>query len=660
MARRRSLVLEGLEDRRLPALFGIPWSDARHLSVSFAPDGTAIAGHPSTLFAALDGQMPSAVWQREILRAIQTWAIQANVSVGVVPDGGQPFGTPGTTQGDPRFGDIRIGAQPMSPEVYAISIPHDPYLSGTWAGDILLNSNYDFTHTRCALFGVLIHELGHTFGLPETPGDGSTLGGGGAQAQLSAEDLANLRALYGPRLPDGNEGRLGNDTFRTATRLRYSGDRPFDGTTPLVAYGDVTTTADTDYFAVRTPSGLLGPMTFRLQTAGISLLAPQLTVFDASGTPLGQAQSVNAGGDTVTITLGQFEANKVYYVKVSGATANAFGIGRYGLAVCFDGTLQYDSARIGQVLRGPFDTRPASEIDEIFRNPEEAVFHADYQDHDRFAKALRLESPAGYPANQFFEVLDNVEDRKSSYYRIQAPATAAASVVLTAAVNAASVRGLAGRVLVFDQARNPVPVDVLVNDSGTYTIQAANLHPGEEYYLKVSAPPGSEHGGNYGLVVDFRLPAEISREFVSASLTPAASELTGTLFIAQTQLFHFALSSAATSDSLGVGVAMTIRDRNGAVVTTLTTRVGETASGDSVLLTPGEYSVTFAAISPTGRFPEGLTFQLRGASLTDPIGPAINDPTLAPMYTVPNDPWNYYYPGGVVTVDAFYWLIHGV
>src|SRR5262249_37862258 len=117
MKRLRLLRLEVLEDRTVPAVYGIPWSDPRHLTLSFVPDGTAIVGHTSNLFGALDAQMPTASWEGEILKAVQAWVVNANLSVGVVPDGGQPFGTSGLTQGDPRFGDIRIGAQPMDPNV---------------------------------------------------------------------------------------------------------------------------------------------------------------------------------------------------------------------------------------------------------------------------------------------------------------------------------------------------------------------------------------------------------------------------------------------------------------------------------------------------------------------------------------------------------------
>src|SRR5437588_8698870 len=138
MARRWEL--EQLEDRIVPAKFGIPWHDANHLTLSLVPDGTPIASHQSNLFQTLDNQIGAGLWQRDLLRAFQTWAVQANVNVGVVADGGQPFGVPGPEQHDPRFGDIRVGAQSMSPEVLSISVPPGPDLSGTLSGDVFLNS----------------------------------------------------------------------------------------------------------------------------------------------------------------------------------------------------------------------------------------------------------------------------------------------------------------------------------------------------------------------------------------------------------------------------------------------------------------------------------------------------------------------------------------
>ena len=108
----RRLSFEQLEDRTTPA--GTPWFDASDLTLSFVPDGTAVSGANSDLSALLRPAGTQQQWEREILRAFQTWAVNANVNIGLVADGGQPMGTGGTPQGDIRFGDIRVGARPLS------------------------------------------------------------------------------------------------------------------------------------------------------------------------------------------------------------------------------------------------------------------------------------------------------------------------------------------------------------------------------------------------------------------------------------------------------------------------------------------------------------------------------------------------------------------
>ena len=169
ISRRRRLLLESLEARDVPATFGIPWADPGHLTISFAPDGTQIAGHTSTLFRTLDPQMPTASWQLAILHGFQEWAADAGINVSVVPDDGSPFGVPGrTSQHDPRFGDIRIGAQAMSSDSLAISVPNDPSMTGTWNGDMLINSSDLFDASHLDLFSVALHEAGHVYGLADS------------------------------------------------------------------------------------------------------------------------------------------------------------------------------------------------------------------------------------------------------------------------------------------------------------------------------------------------------------------------------------------------------------------------------------------------------------------------------------------------------------
>ena len=134
--------LEALERRRVPAQFGVPWHDpgAPGRSAS-SPTAPRSPGSRSDLFRTLDGVLPRTDWQREILRAFQTWAVAGPPELRR-----EARRRPAARGPRPRPGATRASAtsasppRPMSPEVLSISVPHDPFLSGTWSGDILLNS----------------------------------------------------------------------------------------------------------------------------------------------------------------------------------------------------------------------------------------------------------------------------------------------------------------------------------------------------------------------------------------------------------------------------------------------------------------------------------------------------------------------------------------
>src|SRR5690349_12505814 len=99
--RRRRPSFEALEARGLLAAFGLTWPDPSHLTLSFAPDGTAVGpGGPSVLSQTLGAMAPAPAWQATILRAFQSWAVLGNINIGLVADGGQPLGQPGPLQGN--------------------------------------------------------------------------------------------------------------------------------------------------------------------------------------------------------------------------------------------------------------------------------------------------------------------------------------------------------------------------------------------------------------------------------------------------------------------------------------------------------------------------------------------------------------------------------
>jgi len=72
-----ALRIEPLEDRTTPATFGEAWLDGRHLTLSFAPEGTQIGGVGSSL-AGVFGAYGGSEGRLEVLKAFQAWAARAN------------------------------------------------------------------------------------------------------------------------------------------------------------------------------------------------------------------------------------------------------------------------------------------------------------------------------------------------------------------------------------------------------------------------------------------------------------------------------------------------------------------------------------------------------------------------------------------------------
>ena len=169
--------------------------------------------------AILAEAFPQQNWQETILRAFQTWASETNTDIGLVDEEGMhPFGVPGPRRGDDRFGDIRIGARPLADNTMAISVSQNSLVSGTWAADVVLNSEAHFDSLD-DLYSVALHEAGHVFGLEHSadPASPMHIHGISAATQLTAGDIGLIRQLHGELLPDAWEGIGGNDQLDSAT-----------------------------------------------------------------------------------------------------------------------------------------------------------------------------------------------------------------------------------------------------------------------------------------------------------------------------------------------------------------------------------------------------------------------------------------------------------
>ena len=173
--------IQSLEDRRLLTVFGNAWPEPRDLTISFPADGVEIGKDQNDVNALLDAIATRQDWQELALRAYQTWAVHADLNVGLRNDYNNDFGVPGKVVGDPRFGEFRIGAFPQT-GLIANSVPFQA-VAGTFSGDLVLNSNQQFrfhdwsndegpdpatigTNER-DLFSLLLHESGNTLGLDD-------------------------------------------------------------------------------------------------------------------------------------------------------------------------------------------------------------------------------------------------------------------------------------------------------------------------------------------------------------------------------------------------------------------------------------------------------------------------------------------------------------
>jgi hypothetical protein len=644
-----------LEDRTAPAIFGQPWVMPTHLTVSFAPDGTPIGGQVSDLFKTLNAAQPTASWQQTILEAVQAWASQTDLNVGLVSDGGQPFGTPALRQGDTRFGAIRIGAAAMGQDSSAISFPPDPYFAGFWSGDIILNDSVMANASPSDLYATMLHELGHSFGLPDSTDPTSVMCEQPAPpvSQLGPSDVSAIQALYGP--PDSSLN--GHNSVATALPIRTP--QSFDGSKPIVAYGDINSTQTLVVYAFTPPSNVRGGVTVRLVTAGLSLLDPLVSVVDASGKLLGSASSTDVGAGAVTIQLAAASPGSTYYVEVQAATPGPFDSGRFGLAVSFQNDEEVSASRVDSVLRGPYESLTPNQIAQLF-GESEGVSAGSLVPGNSLATAVALATTPGFAPNTRFEaVADMGQLPTQGFYRFQAPAaTGNEPLVLTAGLDMSSSEGIGGQIDLLDASGNVVPSVVIMHARGVETIQATGLTPGATYFLRLSTSSAddSEGGGQAVMVTDFLRGPNIDSTLETNTLTAASPQATSMLFVARSQFFQTQLAASTTTSGEGGAVEMTILDQNDQVVLDITARAGGAAVVGYAMLTPGPYTIKFSVSWGEDDSSRLLTYSVQGRPLSDPIGVIVHNPTYKPIYAAPiESPVPYWFPDGSRSTIPYLW-----
>lgn len=633
--------LETLESRRLLAVFGTPWPEARTLTASFPADGTEIGVHGNELRGTLDTVTETQQWQELALRALQTWAYHVDINIGLRADHDLPFGSPGLTVGDPRFGDFRFGALPQ-PGVLANALPFQ-ITAGTFSGSILLNSESGWSYHEWAdgmppepdpegtsghdLFTVWLHEAGNALGLADNQDESSVMFWqySGPKGLLTPSDIDELVSLYGAR-SDPYE-QEDNSSIATATLIPVPVDFEADADV-IETWGSLSDADDVDVYRFSPVSGQQ-EVRISLRASGVSLLQSRVEVLDAWGRSLADGSAVSVFDNDITIDVSGLRRQPELFIRVSAKDDSVYSVGDYRLV------LDYRSAavRASDPVPGAYD----GGIESLWTHFE--LEDWEVGENDTLASATEMPGAAGDPAGRRFQVLSSLaggSEPDIDYWRVTSPENVSGPLVVHVSPVGLTAPDL--RVRILDASGTPIGTAGRLRPDGTWTVEVSQPQSDAEYFVRVAVDPGSAVDvGNYVASAHFESPSGHMSQLVSRSISSDVDDFLAWT-VHKTKLYRFDLGAEDTDSDARVQVIL-----YDAHTREIRMRLMTPAGGRRVaiaMLPEGDYIIRLSAISPSGVDIEAIGLDLSVHGLSDNLGPY--DPYQSSDYWTPDYDAHYY------------------
>ncbi len=444
--------------------------------------------------------------------------------------------------------------------------------------------------------------------------------------------------------------------------LSLSDDIGDQGEYPSIVFGDVASAEDADYFELEIPGEYAGAVSFRVLTAGISLLAPQISVFDQNHQLISSDVSTSDRGDELTVTISGYADSSVF-VRIQGASN--VEAGSYSLITTLDDRLIVGEDDMNRVARGSeFTFMEQEDITEYLVDPENYLFNDDAHSDDDDDSAFQLETEDGYALQTRFRRNASLLDATDvDVYEIQSPDFDPSTQTLTMVVSVRSVEtgGMIPRASVFVDDGNQVSANVLVNGLGEYVIQVDALQPETTYFVHVRSDDFLEfENGNYELTISYSDRPVVFTEFASGSIGKLGSVSSRSprkyhsLHVAESQMFQFAFEVDELPQNSDALLWVTIYDENGETIYQAAARDGERRTANAAYFSPGSYSIEVEIAYRTGGLSSGrggIHYHLLGIDIGDPQGPEFSDPTNSPFEQ--NGNGDYQYPDDVISEATF-------